>query len=218
MRSICKKSPAILVAVLALCALASASASAAEWNVAGKALVGSAAFAGTAKVEEKITFTMPTEGTKHVKLVCTSLYPGKSQIKAPNTATLSKVELGGCTITEGAECSVEGEELFTKTTLSMELSKGTGTADTVVLKPEVGTTLFGYAYLLGGKCPLPNPWSLGFTEGHLNLTMASGQTEAAEQPFTFPGEKEHLEWAGKPIYLSGKFKLKLASGGLWSFR
>ena len=55
-------------------------------------------------------------------------------------------------------------------------------------------------------------------QGSVTLQAPKGQTEAAEQEFAGEGTlSKNLKIEGKPVYLTGKLKLKLASGKAWSF-
>ena len=55
-------------------------------------------------------------------------------------------------------------------------------------------------------------------QGSVTLQDLKGQTEAAEQEFVGEGTlSKNLKIEGKPVYLTGKLKLKLASGKAWSF-
>jgi hypothetical protein len=59
-----------------------------------------------------------------------------------------------------------------------------------------------------------------FMEGHVTFTMPKGREEAVEQTFVAQGTKESpdgLTFLKDPANLTGKFKLKLASGKAWSF-
>src|ERR1700679_104776 len=102
MRSIGKKGPAILAAALALCALTAASASAAQWYVAGKAMTGSEKLAETVKVEEPLKFTIDAYvgGGQQPTLTCAGMTTTKSEIGASGTLKLAGTSLTGCVLHE----------------------------------------------------------------------------------------------------------------------
>ena|ERR1700722_4985230 len=216
MRSIYGKGSVVIATVLVLCAVASASASAAQWYVGGKALTGSAKLAATAKVEEPITFSIPGLG---MTITCSSLSMESPEILAAGTLKAKEEShLGGCKATVGAKaCFVENEwgELFGG--IEGLPSLGTSPEDKLELKSpkayafvvfELGSNCgaFGGQFALTGKIP---------------FSMSAGQTESVEQTFVGEGTKakgvNSLNFEGNPVYVTGKFKLKLASGSKWSY-
>jgi hypothetical protein len=107
MRSICKKGSVTLVAVLALCVVASASASASQWYVGGKALAGSEKLAETVNVTEPVVFKI-----EESKITCTGVaLSKKAEIGASGAIKLGETELSGCKLTvprEEANCTLGG--------------------------------------------------------------------------------------------------------------
>jgi hypothetical protein len=217
MRSICKKGSATLVAVLALCVVASASASAAEWHVGGKGMTGKAELSETAKVTENITFTVPKLG---VKVVCTGAgLRGKEKdaILAPDTLEMEELDLTGCSEIEPTTCTVQKEIATEPLAGTLSTVSGSSSEDKLALKANAGKTVLTFRF--NGTCAESGTQPIG--PGGWTLLAPSGQNEAAEQTFTGQGSKESPlggeTMFGDPIYLSGALKLKLASASNWSF-
>jgi hypothetical protein len=216
MRSIYRKAVVCLAAALAFGAVASASASASEWYVNGKALSGSATLSETFKVEESIllTFDLSTNET-YMKVTCTSLkeFGAKSEIVAPGAFKLGRLVLGGCKLTMppgGAEfCEVE-EEFQTKA-LEAKLALGGKSPEDLAEFAKATWTQFW----IDSDCS----WEGGdlfIISGTQTVKVPTGQTESTEQELVFekaPG----LSSEDGPVYITGKIKLKLASGEKWSF-
>jgi hypothetical protein len=215
MRSICKKGSATLVAVLALCVVASASASAAEWHVGGKSLSGSAKLATAVKTTENITITVPA---LKVKIVCTGAGLSESKsaeswILAPNTLEMY-LHLKGCKLSEPTTCTIS-EEIVTRALVgTLTTVSGSSSEDKLVLSPLTHKVFFE-ALEFKGTCAESGEDQIG--NGTLTLLAPSGQTEAAEQTVTSAGKESGLNLLGYPLYISGGLKLKLASGSNWSF-
>jgi hypothetical protein len=205
MKSIHRRVLVAAIAVLALAAIASASASAAEWHVGGKALTGSAKLAEKANVEEALTFAVPSLG---LKMQCTGLNFWKPEIVAPGTLKVSEPVLSGCKDLEGptgCKISEESEGLAGSATLAL----GTAPED----KAEFASSIFALKFTSCGAFEGP----MRFT-GKLLLSVPTGQQEQTEQAFVGVGTKSTtLQYEGNAVYVTGKFKLKLASDSLWSF-
>jgi hypothetical protein len=224
MRSICKKGSATLVAVLALCALAAASASAAELYVGGKALSGTSALSQTPKVEGNITIAIPSA---HTKIACSAIElersSNTSELSSPGSAALWKIAYEKCKFTEGPYgCEFEAQEKIRDSKLEATFAKGTGSEDTMTIKFGTGSgeTKFGSFFIGGVNCgglEGSNTLTFNYRKPSLVLAMPTGQTESGEQALVFPGEKEKIEFFGEPAYVSGTFELKLTSGAKWSF-
>jgi hypothetical protein len=219
MRSICKKGSATLAAVLALCALTAASASAAQWYVGGKALTGSEKLAETTKVEENITFTIEISQQPKLdsKLTCSTLKTPKSEITAPATLK-TQMSLGGCKFSEPGhpECGLASGEGILTNALVAKLAAGKSPEDTTELAGENSSkTWFSFepkeaCIFFGGED--------GSIKGTATLKTPKGQTEATEQELVGEGEASSgLSIYSYPVYFTGKVKLKLASGKAWSF-
>ena len=83
------------------CAAAASAASASQWYVGGKALASSEKLAETAKVEEALTFAIPTLGDKWQ---CTGLAPARSKLVATGTLQTGEWLVSGCKTLEPKEC------------------------------------------------------------------------------------------------------------------
>jgi hypothetical protein len=214
MRSIHRRVLVTAIAVLALGAIASASASAAEWHVGGKALTGSAALAKTTKVEESIGLSI-LEGYGRISCPSATLaeVPKGLGIFAPNTLKMGMV-LEGCKMTAPSNCSVVST--IVTEPLVGTLTAGTYPEDKLVLTSQGGKSMFTLS--IDGSCSIAGEDS---ASGSFTLSVPTGQEELAEQAFLAQGSKEKPAGAGMlgdPLYLSGKVKLKLSAGSLWSFR
>jgi hypothetical protein len=217
MKSMHRRMLVVAVAVLAL-GITSASASAAEWHVGGKALTGSSALATTTKVEESITLSL-LEGAAQISCTSATLEEGPRKgslaIIAPSSLEIGgSLILGGCKMTAPSTCSSQ-KTIITEPLLGA-MSTGTAPEDKFALKGKSGKSMVTLT-ITGTMCVLAGEDSI---TGSFTLIAPSGQTELAEQTFVGQGSKEKPAGAslfGQPAYLSGKFKLKLASGGLWSF-
>jgi hypothetical protein len=218
MRSICKKGSATLVAVLALCALASASASASQFYVGGKALTGTAALSTSVKVEEPIVISA-TWGSNHLVVTCrqASLHKGSNEIEAPGTLKTEWGDFASCTMTGLEECSMGSEIGFEA--LKGELSTATSPEDAISFKPTNKNDLLT-KLPFKGEC-----FAVGDTDivGSLAMKVVKGQEEKTEQEFVGEGTAgKGLEVVGwgqphPPAYVTGKLKLKLESGSAWSY-
>jgi hypothetical protein len=207
-----------LLAAFALCAATAGSASAAQWYVGGKALVGSEKLAEKLKVETNLVFTIKSGSKVTGTLTCTegSLYKG--EIAAP-ASLKTNLELSGCKLsTQGQpECKMLGTQWGTLP-LEGKLSLGTKSPeDSLELYPVTGTTWT--ESLRTEECSLfsegNNP-----TKGTLTLKVPTGQTETVEQGLLGEGEasKGLYGWnTSEPWYLTGSVKLKLASAKAFSF-
>jgi hypothetical protein len=208
-------------AMLALGAFASASASASEWYVGGKALSGTVALSETIKTEENIvmSFDLSTNETI-MQVTCTSVRvkPGGKglEITSPGTLNASRLVLEGCEATKQVAeyCELEYPEIITNA-LEAKLALGKSPEDLAE---------FGKAKALWTEFWLDSDcgWGGGnhfVVTGALTVKMPTGQTEATEQELVFENSSG-LTWGGNPgspVYIKGKIKLKLASGAKWSF-
>ena len=216
MRSICKKGSVTLVTVLALCVVASASASASQWYVGGKALSGSTGLTEATKVEESVSFTIVAF---NAKITCTSASlegeKGKlADIIAPGSIGIQSLVLKGCTESSPAHCSVPTQ--IETDPLTGQLALGTSPADTIALTAK--GNVFVTFEISGGTCAIAGEKPMA---GKFTLLAPTGQEEQIEQTLTAQGSNEKpagTTMAGSPVYLSGKLKVKLASASKWSFR
>jgi hypothetical protein len=220
MRSIYRKALVCLAVALAFGAVASASASASEWYVNGKALSGSAALSETFKVEESIllTFDLSTNET-YMKVTCTSVSSydeGKSEIAAPGILKLGtgSLILRNCQLTmppaEDEFCELTSPSIEFKA-LEAKMALGGKSPEDLAEFAKANWTKFW----IESTCS----WEGGdlFTiSGTLTVKVPTGRTESTEQELVFekaPG----LSSEDGPVYITGKIKLKLASGEKWSF-
>jgi hypothetical protein len=217
MRSIYTKGAVTLATAFALCALVAVSASAAEWYVGGKALTGSEKLATTVTVEQPIVVSIPAI---EFKFTCTAASDSASEIGAKTSFKVHYFRLEGCKTTMPAKgCEMESPEIPFYLDEGV-LTKGTAPEDKLKLQPqtkghELGEIPFGSACGLG---PAGQPMY-----GAVTLNMIKGQEESAEQTFEGQGTKESpselvtFSRTGEATYITGKLKLKLASGKAWSF-
>ena len=219
MRSICKKGSATLVAVLALCALAAASASASQWYVGGKALTGSEKLAETVKVEQpiKFTFHLFQEESENPTLTCTGMTSAKSEIGASGAIKLKEPALTGCVLVEPnhKNCELNDQTRIGLLPLEAKMALGKAPEDTAELAG-TGTVKAWTEFWPNEECEeLNGPDTI---RGSVTIQAPKGQTEATEQEFVGEGSLSNgLKWYAQSVYFSGKFKLKLASGKAWSF-
>ena len=215
MRSIYRMGSATLVAVLALCAIAAASASAVQWNVAGKALTGSSKLAEATKAEENIVLSVPAA---ELAITCTGGVKLKAgEIVSPSALKAEDVKLEGCKTTTPAKgCEIESTTIFF---INVEgaVEKGTSPEDKIKFKPKTGTQLGEFNFNEGDTCAL---LGFGVMKGTFTLGMPKGQEELAEQPFAGLGTKESPKGftiGGQTAYITGKFAAKLTAGSKWSY-
>jgi hypothetical protein len=205
MKSIHRRVLVAAIAVLALTAIASASASAAEWHVGGKALTGSAKLAEKATVEEPLTYSIPSLG---LKMQCTGLTFWSAEIVAPGTLKVVEPLYSGCKDIEGpAKCKLS--EHAEGASGSASLALGTAPED----KAEFAGSIFAVEFESCGSFE-----GLMIFTGKAVFGLATGQQEQVEQTFVGQGTKStSLKYEGNNVYLTGKLKLKLASSAKWSF-
>jgi hypothetical protein len=218
MRSIYRKTSVTLVTVLALCAVVSASASAAQWYVGGKALTGAAKLAATVKVEEPIVMSATRESI-HLVITCTkaSLVKGShTAIEAPGTIKFEAAVLESCKMTGLTGCTMGSEVEFQP--FEGQLSTATSPEDSALFKPK-GSYFTDLAF--NGTCFAAGEFT--FVVGKFAMKLTKGQEEKTEQEFLGEGTGstglEIVEWGSPhpPVYITGKLKLKLESGSAWSY-
>jgi hypothetical protein len=209
MRAMVRKYLVVLMVTLALGAIASASASASQWYVGGKALTASEKLAETVKVEEALTFSIPTLA---LKTQCTGLSADKPEITTSGTLKVRYFTFSGCSDIEGPKgCKISSE--FEGLETSASLALGTSPAD----KAEFGGSGFGVEFTSCGSFSGPARFT-----GKLPLSLSTGQQEQVEQSFLGEGTNVTkngltLNYEGNDVYVTGKLEFKLASGAKWSF-
>ncbi len=226
MRSICKKGSVTLVAVLALCALAAASASASQWYVGGKKLTKyhNTTFgnlAETVKVEENIVLSVPS-----VKLTITckeAKVTGEPTIRGIDYMYMGFLSFRSCKTTEPATgCELKTGIGVASGVEGAAAAEGTAPEDKLLLAPTLNEDLNEFWLNEEENCSLREGSFQQFMKGQITFSMPKGREEAVEQTIVGQGAKEspsELTFLPKehPAYLTGKFKIKLASGKAWSF-
>ena len=212
MRSILMKTLLLCATTATIAATTAASASASQWYVGGKALTGSTKLATTTNVEEDITFSAPSLG---LRITCTSVNLVSPEITAPGSLKAQEeTYLGGCKATEGPKgCTVLHERGEPFAGLAGTAVLGTAPEDTLELKSPKAAAFIVFELAECGS--LDGQMAL---TGKIPFAMPTGQTESVEQALVGKGTKStSLEYEGNYVYVTGKFKLKLASGSKWSF-
>ncbi len=95
--------------------------------------------------------------------------------------------------------------------------------DKLLLAAKVSEDLNEFWFNEGDICSLLEGSFQQFMKGQVTFSMPKGREEAVEQTIVGQGAKEspsELTFLPKehPAYLTGKLKIKLASGKAWSFR
>lgn len=197
-----------LVAVFAFGAVASASASAAEWFVGGSALTGSTELAPATKALESIRLE---SSNGSLSVTCKGIELNKATIAAKTGGQIEHLVFKECSALP--PCELKSETIESKP-LKLEAALGSKSPeDTVLLKPVTGT-VFAEFTLQGASCLSAGVVQL---KGNPRLTMPKGREELAEQELRMSTGAGELNWSGLEVLLSGKVKIKLASGKGWSF-
>jgi hypothetical protein len=199
---------AAALAVVALGVTGVASASAAEWYVAGSPLTGSAALASNTSTSESIVLSFSGANIR-----CSGLELKTASIAAKTGGQIEHLLLTGCEFTN-LSCRLKSSTIETKQ-LTMEAALGAKSPeDKVLLKPKTETLIAEFKLGEGEKCP----WS-GSTfklTGHMTFVVSKGREERVEQEVALRSEGE-LFASGSEAHLSGTVGLKLASAKNWSF-
>jgi hypothetical protein len=200
------------VAVLALSMVASASASAATagWMVGGTQLVGSAAVATTAAVDEVYK---ASAGGLEVECSGATLNNVKPEISAANKGTSASIVFTGCkSLTKS--CAISKSEIATvPVTIEVTLEGALGVSST--FSPQSGTLINTFKFegeacsvaglkAVTGKATTSTP--VGQDEHTLQLSSVNTSATSAE-----------LKLGASAASVSGSSLLKLASGLPWSF-
>jgi hypothetical protein len=220
MRSTSRAVLTTALTVLVLGAVGVTSASAAQWYVSGKALTGTASLSGTVKVVEPIVIS--TSGlAENMKITCQDAYlytyEKGSELIASDTLTFAAMGFENCALTGLSHCSLADSEISTEPVEATFSTKG--------LVEDIGEFTqrkkdFMALGFYGSECDLGESTVI---VGKFAMKMVTGQQEKTEQEFVGEGEaSKGLEIVGwgkpyPPVYITGKFKLKLASGDEWSF-
>jgi hypothetical protein len=201
-----------LTVAFVLSAVVTSSANAAgNWFVTGTKLANGAtlALASTAKLEDSVTFNVPSVG---IKLTCTGgssqlLKSHNSYIQGPNTGGAESLTYEGCSEISPAGCTI-GEALETKPVVET-VETGSLPLDRIKLSPKTGKSLMEIEFK--GMCSLAGEKSLN---GQVVLAADILQGENGEQPVEGLGtvENNSLELGGSKAYIeNGAAAIKLAS-------
>jgi hypothetical protein len=199
---------AALVAVLALNAIAVTAASA-NWFV-GEAELPSgskAALATKATVETSFVLSIPAATTK---VTCTALSPQKTEIVETNSIAGAELVFSSCAVSEGAtKCALEKSEIRTNSEgLTGTVSEGTEPEDRITFAQTKSKALASIPF--NSSCALSGSQSMS---GSLKLAAPALQEELTEQAVQGESTKATgLTVGGDAAFLSGKAKVKLASG------
>jgi hypothetical protein len=194
--------------MLALCAIGAATssaASAAEWKVNGKALVGKESIAsGTTVVKN---FVLTGGG---VKITCTGLNVKGGFIEAPNLNGAESLEFTGCTAAP-TTCKV-------KTTLATKPVKSTASVNSTTKEVEitfepVTPKVFIEIEFTGSECALLGTQPV---TGKVKAKAPGGLTQSKKQKLVVNSSGE-LKLGVNAATLEGEDELELASGLNWSF-
>lgn len=206
-----------LIAVFALSAIASASASAGEWMVGGTSLTGSEALATTAKVDENGVLV-----AAGVTITCEggTLNGVKPQIEeAGNKGSVESLEFTGCSAA-GENCKLAGQNAGgTIGTLpihvSLELQPGSSSIVLATFLPNSGTTFATIAFT-GSGCSLSGKQPVN---GKALVEGPTGQEEKVTQEIKAITSQASglLKVGGDSASLAGAALLKLVSEKTWSY-
>jgi hypothetical protein len=198
-----------LLAVMALGAVASASASASAWYAGGSELQSSEALATSAPITEKVSLT-----SAGVTVECygEQVELNTASITPKTGGQIARLVFSGCEVV-GSECSLAPRSRIESKPLTLEAALGSKSPeDTLVLKPTTGTIVAEYT-LEGSKCALAGVVQL---KGKMQFTLPKGREELASQE-VLVRSGGYLTWGAAGVTLGGKVKFKLASGKAWSF-
>jgi hypothetical protein len=205
-----------LAVTLALCGIASASASAActseHWCVGGNTLG-----AGEERpldeetiVTENFTLQSPTVS---IKVECSTFSIKNGELKGDNTISAESLTFGNCKNVSAPKCELEGTTITTKPIKISEFT-AVGTEElTAKLEPETGAS-FASIKLKGSTCSIAGTQAI---KGKAKITAPKGQIAATEQEIVANTGAAELEIGSSEAKLKGKAKLKLKSGSTWNF-
>jgi len=201
----------VCAGVLALSAMASASASAATagWMVNGTMLTGSAALATTAAVDQEGVLK---GGGVTVTCKGSTLNGVAPEIKVPNKGSAGDLEFTECSA--ASPCEVTPPTVKTQTVLVEATLEGV-LAVVATFKPETGT-IFATLKFSGSGCALSGTTPI---KGQAKVLAPTGQDERTLQlinAITTEASGELL-LGSSGASLTGSALLRLASGQSWSF-
>jgi hypothetical protein len=206
---------AIFLAALTVTAVASASASAAQWYVNNAALANGAkeALNTTAVVDESAVLNAPKLS---LKITCATLTGVKPEIIGKEKGAAEHLTFGTCSEIEPKTCKLEVPTVETVPITALVSAK-TGTDDRVLFSPTSGKTFATLTFV--GSCALAGEKGVN---GLVNVDAPDGQTEQTTHLIDGLGSVENnsLEIGAQKAFIEkGKALLKLATGtNTWSFR
>jgi hypothetical protein len=208
---------AVLVAVGALSALGTSSASA-TWLVNGTPLTGSAALSTQALVDEESTLLVPSLG---LAIKCNGHFFDNTDLRifGSDKVFASALRFLGCSVVTptGCELALQPTEISTTAILALA-SKGKGEAAKLTFTPETKTTFTNIEFRSTGECAIGglDPIKGAFVEG-----APTGQLSLLAQALTGLGSTEgnnSLQILGEKVFIDGgRYLLTLASDSKWSF-
>jgi hypothetical protein len=205
-----------LVAVLAISAMASSSAMAAGegWLITGTLLVGTAALATTAFVDEEGVLTFGSPVTE-IRCKSKTLSGTNPQIESPNMGTATSLIFNECTVTSAGECKLTSGTSIGTLPILTEVTLDGPLAVSGIFKPKTVTTfttikLEGANCAETGKVPITGdvPWLAPTGQDERTLQLLSVNVTAAQNL---------LKVGSTAASLKGSILLKLASSLPWSF-
>jgi len=209
----------ILFAVFAVSAMAVSSASA-EWLVGGTKLVGSAALATTALVDEPTKLLVPT--IQDLTIECTGeVLDGENpRIEAPDKGFASSLKFLACNTTKPASgCALEvvNQPITTLPILALVVL-GKGEEDRVTFTPETKSTFATFKFSESNTCAFNGEEAV---KGSVTIGAPTGQLDLLTQAIVGLGSVENnsleIGTANKAFLIGGKALLKLANDATWSF-
>jgi hypothetical protein len=185
-----------------------ASASAASWHVGGETLLSPTSLASSTELGQHVTLEFAGS-----RVECT----GAPELKTTTIAPPAGGKIGHLVLNEcgmQAPCSLATPTIETK---ALTIGAATGVKspeDTLLLKPESGTTFLEFK-VEGTTCPL-----LGVIRlvGKAKFTLPHGEEELTGQELQFHAGNGELHWGSAEVFLGGRAITKLASGKPWSYR
>ncbi len=215
MKSIFRLGLVVLVALVALSAVASASASP-VWKVEGHALASgeSEALSNTVTVKKHFLFTQnPGPHPEGWQAECTALTLSVAKLKGPSAFAASWLKFTGCaTTTHSAECEVGQGNQFQTSAVTGVLEGSTSAQLKIV--PAVGSS---FAQLEIRNKPLKKClWQqVAKLTGYMLAEIPLAASEAVGHSLTYK-EPNGLEWFAEPLGFTGEGEITLASGKKWS--
>jgi hypothetical protein len=201
-----------LVAVFAISAVASASASAADvWSVEG-----STVFGGTAKTEAISPSPISITGGKltgdGIEITCPTLTINGGLIKEGSSGSATSVAFSGCLETvDQAECVLESSTITT-----VAVTANIVGTNEIEFKPTTGTEFVTVKLnnVAGKVCPVKGKFKV---TGSARATFGTAQEEEVSHTLTL-NSKSALFINENASTIAGSGSLKLTSGKKWSMQ